>query len=332
MGDRKRTFMGSPSWIRTIRVIAKDEKFRNTIWEHIVHVPGLMERYDELIVSLNFDLEEEESVFNEAGLHDLLSKLQQLDQTLDQWLSSYDGAQKGPLYSYSTISPTAEDYFLPEIHFPNLDTAEVTMLYWTYKLELAILSSNIEEQLASRSPPGAIPFNHDAPRRFAHLICRAAKYWIKTPEGSIPGLFICFSFPFRIAWRWFAEQGPAYAQETVACAEISQRVRQQLFFKVTEHVIDAMYAPPPPVPVLPTVDETHNVRYSPERAGSVHHIFVHEEDGVQETAEAFYFEDDRRRSASCESNGSRPICERCEALRQIGSVKEGAMNFWRPNS
>lgn len=135
---------------------------------------------------------------------------------------------------------TTADVFSPPLDFATLAVAEAMMIFWTYKLQLAALTYDIERRRHPKDSADLENAEGNA-RSFAYLICRAGVYWSRS-YAWCDVLFTCFSFPLRIAANWFASFGGKYAEEVKCCRELAKNMQWNNQYGLTaEYVLDAAY-------------------------------------------------------------------------------------------
>lgn len=259
MGMRQHVNWANPEWLDLLEGTVWPT-YRDGIWPIAIHIPGYMQRLDIYDVDLAV-APDDVSLTN--VLLNLSDEVRMLDSKLDMWLEAFR-AQQGALedvklYWGSTSLPEGPiwNIFSPHIQFATISTAEIMMLYWTFKLNLSQLISGIDKRLAT-SPllqQQQLPtpsYNTDKPplppQHYAYLICRAAHYWLtqSDPSPSTNTIYNCFSFPLRVAWRVWAKSGRTCEAEYHCTAQISNHMRTSSYAgKMGEYVITFAYAPPP---------------------------------------------------------------------------------------
>jgi len=202
-----------------------------------VQIPSLMQRYDEIIACHALD----------TGLDDMAllhTKVLELEHTLDDWMRNFlntrsfwrPGSMTGAkLWWTSTSVAGTNEIFTAPLDFATHSIAEVSMIFFTSKLQLAILLTDIEHFLSSAESVES----RDKATEFANQICQGGTYWIRS-SACAEALIHCFSFPLRVAAEWFERIG--YDREIEGCIALSESMKAyQRFGFTAEHLVSGIY-------------------------------------------------------------------------------------------
>lgn len=202
-----------------------------------VQIPSLMQRYDEIIACHALD----------TGLDDMVSlhiKVLELEKALDEWMKLFldtrsvwrPGSMKGAkLWWISTSVAGTNEIFTAPLDFATHSIAEVSMIFFTSKLQLAILQTDIESFIGSAESESS----RDKATEFANQICQGGTYWIRS-SACAEALIHCFSFPLRVAAEWFERIG--CDRELEGCIALSESMKAyQRFGFTAEHLVSGIY-------------------------------------------------------------------------------------------
>jgi hypothetical protein len=232
-GARRRTVLSSKTWLDVLSSL-EGQPYKHTIWQYAVQIPTLMECFDAL--------QAEDHMLNPSRLKALVTLRTQamlFDIAIDGWTMTFEGGTH--VYWEKALHDGDDNLFGAPLDFATLASAEVMMLSWAFKLELAIIALEVTRVLAISISCEAdlLADKYLAVKELATMICRAAPYWTCV-QASTPAIYSCFSFPHRIAWKWFASEDVCSA-ETHACAKASRNMRSRLLGRVAEHLVDRLY-------------------------------------------------------------------------------------------
>lgn len=198
----------------------------------------------------------------------LLTRIERLQGALGDWLLACEAKVHAPedgkvtsfVWQLDRVRGRLFPYFdVPEVFAPTVDFAThgiaiATSVYWTWALQLSIMADDICHRFSTLRSFDAANGNftgmtpqHAGPSsaQIADLICRSFGYWMRSSE-TINEIQICFSFPHRIAWRWYARQGGEFESDTAACAKRSELLRKSgIHGFILEYITDTYYALPP---------------------------------------------------------------------------------------
>lgn len=252
-GDRKESFVtSSADWFRVVRkVVGESQAYVDSILPLAFQVPAMMERLDRVVAL-------PEQSCQGSLLHGLLTQIEQLHLKLGDWLLTCssrihkpeNGGFVSPIWQLDNVKSRLFPHFdmpkvfAPTVDFATHDLAIATSLYWTFILQLAIMADDVQIKLSSL---GCLrgEYTGPMPAHIADMICRSFGYWTSAC-GTINAFQICWSFPHRVAWRWYARQGRKFETERDLCLGRSELLRKSgLHGFVVEYVVDSFYTLPP---------------------------------------------------------------------------------------
>jgi len=205
-----------------------------------VQIPSLMQQYDETIAchaipEVNADLEDM------VSLH---KKVLELEHTLDEWMKHFvetrtfwrpGSMTEAKLWWTSTSVAGTNEIFTAPLDFATHSIAEVSMIFFTSKLQLAILLTDIEKFLGNAESNKS----RDKATEFATQICQGGTYWIRS-SACAEALIHCFSLPLRIAAEWFERIG--CDREIEGCIALSESMKAyQRYGFTAEHLVSGIY-------------------------------------------------------------------------------------------
>jgi hypothetical protein len=247
-GTRRGSVLAEGKWLAVLSTL-RDQPYKHTIWQYAVQIPTLMEYLDVLR-----DKEDILEIARLKALANLRTQAILLDIALDDWTMSYEGDDH--IYWQTSHLDLQNDTLGRSFDFATLAAAEVMMLSWAFKLELAIIVLEVTRSLAVSISCEArlLPDKILAVKELASMICRSASYWINA-QASAPAIYSCFSFPHRIAWKWYASEASCDV-EVRACARASQCMRKsRLLGRVAEHLVDLLYGTVDAGKLVPQLDD-----------------------------------------------------------------------------
>lgn len=237
-GLRVRMIFDADNWLAMLEQM-NFPAFKDSVWPLAVHIPTLMQELDMILANGPASTE---AAFSDA-LQDLYRRVLLLSAHFDKWIAMFprDSQDSPELFNSSTLQTASVEPFQPRIEFPTMTAGHSVMLYWTFKLLIAILAEDIYQNLRSADVTKWPDPVHDLPIRYACLICRAIPYWMQIKSFSSSTAYMSISWPLRVAWNWFSAQ--ENMKEHVAwCANISSTLRTLPIAKIGEYVIDFVYS------------------------------------------------------------------------------------------
>jgi len=233
-------FLTSAEWLRMLVAMPKPH-VKDAIAPIVVQIPSLMQRYDEVIACHALPPEVDTGVYDMEALH---NKVLQLEHTLDEWMKNFLKTRtvwkpfsmtEAKLWWISTSVAQTNEIFTAPLDFATHSIAEVSMIFFTSKLQLAILLTDIEHFLGSAESDKS----RDKATEFANQICQGGTYWIRS-SACAEALISCFSFPLRVAAEWFERIG--CDREIEGCIALSDSMKAyQRFGFTAEHLVSGIY-------------------------------------------------------------------------------------------
>lgn len=237
-GLRVRMIFDADDWLAMLQKM-EYTAFKDSVWPLAIHIPTLMQELDIILATRPTS---SEAAFADA-LQDMYRRVRLLSAHFDGWIAMFpkDARSSAELFQPSTQQTVSRDVFHPRIEFATRDAGNSMMLYWTFKLLLAILANDIYQHLANTRACKCPKPTHDLPAQYAHLICRAVPYWLRTGSFSSYTVYMCMSWPLRVAKDWLSTQDNM--EEHVAwCANMSNTIRALRVGNIGEYIVDFMYS------------------------------------------------------------------------------------------